>query len=1157
LPAKVQNLRLVGDSGVFQEATAPITVKNLQAYSPNGRVLLDAATNAVDTLAGSARHEFRFRNAGSLSVSGAGISVDGGEFSSAQLSIEVAAGNLTVSAPLSVSGSSGFSGGRGANIHLTASGAVTINDVVSANGGDGAEGNGGSAQITVSAGGGITVASSAIVSALGGAGGSSFSGAGGNASVLLQNTGAGNPITISGSLFASGGNGSSGGGTGNVTVQSDGGVNIASTALIQAGGGGSSFSFFAPGNVAVTAYGGNIVQDGQVNAFGGAGTGIRLSAVGSGGAIVQNNSNAILNASAAYGSTPEIRLEAVAGIGTPANPVRINNLADPNINLQNGAGGDIAVSFYGGLVNIDSMVDVLNNNPTGQYFIQAEQGGINLTAQFQPGLTPTPLLPGQSVELKALNGGTIDIGTGAGIVVPGAGTGNVKLTALGGGSINLAAGTVVAGNEPELTADHMDIQGQVLALSGIVRVMPATAGRNIELGTSGPVVGALALDNAELNNMTAWDGFTIPAPGAAGGGLVIGDNFGGSGALTFTGNVNSSAYLNVYGTSIAQSGGKITGGVSGHAGTGNVTLTQPTNEITSVGGSTNGGTFTVTSTNTMYMGDITTNGGNVNIQTTGGNLLFDSLMNAGTGTVQLTSTGTIVDTHVGLDIQASSATLTAPGGIGTLLDPIETQLSTLSVSATGGSGEIGIINTGNLLLSSMAFSGTTAALESSGTLTTGNSIGVTGNVALKGQTGLNIVHAINPGSTGIVTLESGAGTDVVFSGAGGVNTSSGSISVTAGRDIIYGGSSQVNSLSGNILFDAGNDVLFNTQRINTSSGTVQISADRDYVHNSTSSHNTSSGSITIQTGRNFQYGSTSQINTSGGNITVQSVGDAMFTSGGINSSSGIVLIQAGDSVSLSGGTQVVSSTGAVYLEALGGSGVGLTLNGASIFGDVVNLSGSNVSVGSTTASAPSSVTAGSAMSIVALGDLKITGGSGSGASALVSSSGALMVTATGDVALSGGSGANAWAKLSGNPDVMLAGIGGAVRLDAGSGTGSYAKIDAIAPTTIYLDLINAASGGYFVNGIEGVVYDPVTGTGFFAGGLPAVLGTNLVVTYGGVPLPPGSPILEAIEEALQAPTQTLIVATTESTSPPDAEKEKDIFEEDGKKDKKKEAPVCR
>ena len=41
------------------------------------------------------------------------------------------------------------------------------------------------------------------------------------------------------------------------------------------------------------------------------------------------------------------------------------------------------------------------------------------------------------------------------------------------------------------------------------------------------------------------------------------------------------------------------------------------------------------------------------------------------------------------------------------------------------------------------------------------------------------------------------------------------------------------------------------------------------------------------------------------------------------------------------------------------------------------------------------------------------------------------------------------------------------------------------------------------------------------------------------------------------PTQTLIVATNDSTKPPESEKEKDIFTEDGKKDKKKEAPVCK
>jgi hypothetical protein len=60
-----------------------------------------------------------------------------------------------------------------------------------------------------------------------------------------------------------------------------------------------------------------------------------------------------------------------------------------------------------------------------------------------------------------------------------------------------------------------------------------------------------------------------------------------------------------------------------------------------------------------------------------------------------------------------------------------------------------------------------------------------------------------------------------------------------------------------------------------------------------------------------------------------------------------------------------------------------------------------------------------------------------------------------------------------------------------------------------------------------------------------------------VPLPPGNPLLEAIEDALEVPTQTLIVATNESTKPPESEKEKDIFTDEGKKDKKKEAPVCK
>jgi len=70
---------------------------------------------------------------------------------------------------------------------------------------------------------------------------------------------------------------------------------------------------------------------------------------------------------------------------------------------------------------------------------------------------------------------------------------------------------------------------------------------------------------------------------------------------------------------------------------------------------------------------------------------------------------------------------------------------------------------------------------------------------------------------------------------------------------------------------------------------------------------------------------------------------------------------------------------------------------------------------------------------------------------------------------------------------------------------------------------------------------------------PAELNSNFLVING---LVGGSPSA-AIEEALEVPTQTLIVATNDATKPPEAEKEKDAFTSDEKKDKKKEAPVCK
>ena len=106
-------------------------------------------------------------------------------------------------------------------------------------------------------------------------------------------------------------------------------------------------------------------------------------------------------------------------------------------------------------------------------------------------------------------------------------------------------------------------------------------------------------------------------------------------------------------------------------------------------------------------------------------------------------------------------------------------------------------------------------------------------------------------------------------------------------------------------------------------------------------------------------------------------------------------------------------------------------------------------------------------------------------------------------------------------------------------------IESVLPTTIFVHFPMLTSGGYFVNGIGGVVYDPLTFTGFRAGGpgLAAILDNNLIITYGGSTL------------VLVPPTQILFVAMGDSIKPPEPEKDKDIFEDI--KDDKKDAPICR
>jgi len=136
--------------------------------------------------------------------------------------------------------------------------------------------------------------------------------------------------------------------------------------------------------------------------------------------------------------------------------------------------------------------------------------------------------------------------------------------------------------------------------------------------------------------------------------------------------------------------------------------------------------------------------------------------------------------------------------------------------------------------------------------------------------------------------------------------------------------------------------------------------------------------------------------------------------------------------------------------------------------------------------------------------------------------------------------------IYGYPDVVMD-VGGVIKLD-NSGT-----IEAGLPATIYVHFPMLASGGYFVNGVEGVVFD--ASTGFFTDGSGAILDSTLFVTYGGgllpPPLPPG-----VIPEVLTVPTEALYVAMGESITPPEPEKDKNIFS-DLDNEKKRAMQMCR
>jgi filamentous hemagglutinin family protein len=157
----------------------------------------------------------------------------------------------------------------------------------------------------------------------------------------------------------------------------------------------------------------------------------------------------------------------------------------------------------------------------------------------------------------------------------------------------------------------------------------------------------------------------------------------------------------------------------------------------------------------------------------------------------------------------------------------------------------------------------------------------------------------------------------------------------------------------------------------------------------------------------------------------------------------------------------------------------------------INTTG-DVIVGGAAATSATLLQAAGDISITTPGSIVLRGSDvASGGSSSVFA-GDVLSFAAGNVSLLGGAAASAPAIASGSEVRMT--LTGELRLVGGSGSLAPAQIQTeTADGKIRLNFPNLASGGYFVNGVEGRISDG--GSGLFNLGAPAVLGSTLLTVY--------------------------------------------------------------
>jgi hypothetical protein len=737
-----------------------------------------------------------------------------------------------------------------------------------------------------------------------------------------------------------------------------------------------------------------------------------------------------------------------------------------------------------------------------------------------------------SITLDAASGITVSdstIGAGASFLSPSRGTATVSLNA-GSGGVQIANSTIsaFAGDSSDGFAASVSVTGNGVTVTN--STISATGGSGFE---GSGATGTVTL-NAGSGALQIQSGSTLSATGGYGSSDV-----GGNATVSLTGNsvtVNSSA-INATGGSASDTAGG-TGSVSITASAG---ITVSNGTIAALGGSgftsgVNGGAAAVSMAGGTM---VSLTGASTLISATGGMPDGGSGEVQGVATINISATqGAITNTGGLLKVDSATAgstlTLTARDGIGTTTNPIrlDNDSPDLILNNTGSIGDIAIsVATGNFQIDdvidtlNMNPTGVYYAKAESGNITLAGAFAPAGDPLLAGQ---SVVFSAPAGSVvfdtgGSVTSGALLKVDAVnISQAGGGSittlldaTATGSITLQQAASyslgLLQAGTSiTVNSTAGAISDGNGglNNLLAPTANLTGATGIASVASPlQTQVANLTVS--SGSGEIGISNTGNLSLGmggfggTDAKIQTSG----LLSLGSPISITGNLS------LLGNGMTIG-----QGLTTTGNLALNAGGGN---LTISGASVNGANVSLSGGNVSIGGAAASGSTTVTASNAMTITTGGGLTVDGGLGTGASAALDSvAGNTTVTTGGDVAVRGGSGPGAYGSLTGGPDLFMT-VGGMVRMDAGSGIGAYAQVASTSPNSIQILFPNLGVGGYFVNGVEYTVFDALSSSGFLAGGVAAILGSNLLISYG-LSTPSGllPPVIETTNTLVDGLLQT-------------------------------------